>query len=99
LRFVKGDHIKEFSLRISGQIYRGVWKSDVQYAVGDNVTYDGSCWVAEADTMGEKPGNGKTAWKLAVKAGRDGRDGTPGAKGEKGDTGRPGRDLTLMTGQ
>lgn len=72
---------------------RGVFQTARIYEKGDGVTYGGSFWIAQGATD-EKPGDGATKWRLAVKAGRDGRegkpgkDGVPGPKGERGDPGR-----------
>jgi hypothetical protein len=48
--------------------YRGVWKPDAKYPRGAACTHDGGLWIAEHDTD-QRPGNGATAWKLAVKKG------------------------------
>jgi integrin beta 3 len=72
---------------------RGVYQAGRTYEKGDGATYGGSFWIAQ-DATSEKPGDGATKWRLAVKAGREGRegkpgkDGGPGPKGEKGDPGR-----------
>lgn len=72
--------------------YCGVWKDGTTYTPGDLVTWAGSMWVTRSTTT-DKPGDGKTAWQLAVKAGRDGKvgpagpAGPPGPRGEKGDRG------------
>ena len=74
-------------------IDRGVYQAGRAYEKGDGVTYGGSWWIAQ-DKTAEKPGDGATKWRLAVKAGREGRegkpgkDGHPGPRGEKGDPGR-----------
>jgi integrin beta 3 len=73
---------------------RGVYQAGRTYAKGDGVTFGGSFWIAQAATS-EKPGDGATSWRLAVKAGREGREGKPGkdgTPGPKGDRGEPGRD-------
>jgi hypothetical protein len=49
--------------------YAGVWKAGQRYPRGTAITHDGGLWIAEAETEGERPGNGPTAWKLAVKRG------------------------------
>src|SRR5262245_7867846 len=49
--------------------YRGVWVNGRRYERGDCTTWDGGIWIAQAETEGERPGNGATAWKLAVKRG------------------------------
>lgn len=54
-------------------IDRGVYKPGVLYRKGAAVTAQGSLWIAQGDTR-ERPGDGSTAWRLAVKKGRDGRD-------------------------
>lgn len=72
---------------------RGVYKAGQVYEKSDGVTFGGSFWIAQ-DTTTEKPGDGATRWRLAVKAGRDGREGKqgpqglPGLKGERGEAGR-----------
>jgi integrin beta 3 len=72
----------------------GVYQAGHTYAKGDGVTFGGSFWIAQ-DATSEKPGDGATKWRLAVKAGREGREGKSGkdgAPGPKGDRGDPGRD-------
>lgn len=74
---------------------RGVYQAGRTYEKGDGVTYGGSFWIAQ-DATNEKPGDGATKWRLAVKAGRDGREGKPGkdgGPGPKGDRGDPGRNF------
>jgi hypothetical protein len=92
LCFVLGDQRKEFRLPIV--LDRGVYRTGRTYGKGDGVTFGGSFWIAQ-DTTSEKPGDGATKWRLAVKAGREGREGksgAPGQPGPKGDRGDPGRD-------
>jgi hypothetical protein len=48
----------------------GVWQAATAYKRGAMVTYSGSSWHACRDTCAERPGDGSTAWQLAVK-GRD----------------------------
>jgi collagen type III alpha len=50
-------------------IYRGVFTEGV-YEPGDMVTWAGSVWHCEESTT-ERPGDGRKAWTLAVKKGRD----------------------------
>jgi len=53
---------------------RGVWKA-VSCEKGDGVTYAGSWFIAQRETLEtEKPGQ-SAGWRLAVKRGRDGQDG------------------------
>lgn len=80
-------------LGLSVPLYRGVYAAGTSYVKGDAVTYGGSLWIAREAT-GAKPGDGATAWQLAVKAGRDGKDGKsgerggPGPMGPRGEAGR-----------
>lgn len=70
LRFVRGEQVKEFSLRLPVPIDRGVWKEAGSYERGDLVTWAGSVWIAQKDAPEGKPE--QTAdWRLAVKRGRD----------------------------
>lgn len=94
LKFQRGDRVKEIGgFVLPLVIYRGVFTQGKSYDKGDAVTQGGSYWIAREATM-SKPGDGATAWQLAVKAGRDGREGKQGSqglngvKGEKGDAGR-----------
>lgn len=86
---VIGDGVLTFDVVLD----RGVYQSGRTYEKGDGVTFGGSFWIAQ-DATSEKPGDGATKWRLAVKAGREGRegkpgkDGSPGPRGEKGDPGR-----------
>jgi hypothetical protein len=56
-----------------GITYRGVFKDDEDYSVGNLVTHKGSMWFAKAKPTGE-PGKDITGWQLAVKRGDHGRD-------------------------
>lgn len=60
---------KEFTLPVV--IDRGVFKEGQTYQTGDGVTWAGSYWIAQAQTV-EKPGTAD--WRLAVKKGRDGKN-------------------------
>lgn len=63
---------KTFSVPVT--IYRGVFKSGIEYRPGDTVTWAGSVWHCHSVTS-DKPGEpGCQGWTLAVKRGRDGRD-------------------------
>ncbi len=68
---------------------RGVYQTGRTYEKGDGATYGGSFWIAQ-DVTSEKPGDGTTKWRLAVKRGRDGSDGKPGPQGPQGPTGTKG---------
>jgi collagen type III alpha len=81
-------------LKFATVLDRGVYVAGTAYEKGDGVTWAGSFWIAQ-DATDEKPGEGRTKWRLAVKAGREGREGKPGkdgTPGPKGDRGDPGRD-------
>jgi len=72
----------------------GVYREGQAYEKGDGVSFAGSFWIAQGETK-EKPGDGVTGWRLAVKRGRDGKEGKPGPVGErgmKGERGVPGMD-------
>jgi hypothetical protein len=62
------------SVKLPLPIYRGVYQAGQEYELGDMISFGGSVWIAKANTS-EKPGEGPTAWTLAIKRGRDGRDG------------------------
>ncbi len=91
LTFTRGEQVKTFPLTFPVQIHRGVYQVGHTYAKGDGVTWGGSAWVAREATS-EKPGDGATAWQMAVRAGREGKEGKvgpagpAGPRGEKGET-------------
>jgi hypothetical protein len=62
------------AFRLPVLLYRGVHVAGKAYAQGDVVTWGGSLWHANADTI-SRPGDvaGAAAWTLAVKHGRDAR--------------------------
>jgi len=92
-QLVRADGSALGHMKFSVVLDRGVYRATQAYEKGDAVTYGGSLWIAQRETS-EKPGDGATKWRLAVKAGRDGREGKQGpqglngSKGEKGDPGR-----------
>lgn len=63
--------VQKFALPI--QIYKGVYRDDVEYEANDTVTWAGSQWASTKSTNVEKPGTGD-GWVLIVKAGRNGKD-------------------------
>jgi hypothetical protein len=73
LRCIKGETVKEWRLPIV--IDRGVFKEGQTYRKGDGVTWGGSFWIAQEETV-EQPDRRK-GWRLAVKRGRDGSDFDP----------------------
>lgn len=85
-RYIKGDRVKEFVFKTAIELYRGVWVEGKAYERGDRVTWGGSEWHCNEDTIA-KPGDGK-AWTLSVKKGRDGRDGKDGLQGPQGPAGK-----------
>ena len=59
---------------IPAMVYRGVFKSGDEYLPGDTVTWGGSLWHCDEQTL-DKPGETDSkGWTLAAKRGRDGRD-------------------------
>lgn len=88
LTFIRGEERKAFALPLPIVVDRGVFKAGTEYRRGDSVTWAGSSWIAQEDTI-DKPDTGK-GWRLAVKRGRDGRDGKDGAQGERGPQGPKG---------
>jgi hypothetical protein len=61
-------------LQLPVMIYRGVFKDRQTYLPGDTVTFGGSLWHCNAETA-DKPLEGRDAWQLATRKGRDGKDG------------------------
>jgi hypothetical protein len=71
LRFMRSGDVKDFRLPII--VDRGVYKEGQTYRPGDGITWGGSYWICQEETI-DKPDSGK-GFRLAVKKGRDGRDG------------------------
>ena len=69
--FTQGDRMKKFPLMLPIVIDRGVYRAGEDYQKGDAVSFGGSLWIAQEATQ-DKPET-STAWRLAVKRGRDGR--------------------------
>jgi hypothetical protein len=59
--------------------YAGVWRPDQKYERGVACTHDGGLWIAEHATD-QRPGNGATSWRLAVKRGHANGDVPPPAR-------------------
>jgi len=74
LVFQRGDHRKEFPLVMPVILDRGVYSEGKTYARGDCVTWGGSRWIAQKDSVAAKPGSGDE-WLLSVKRGQNGKDG------------------------
>jgi hypothetical protein len=89
----EGVTVKE--VRLPGIYDRGVYQVGVDYLKGDAVSYGGGIWIAQKQNA-VKPGANSpdhSAWRLAVKPGRDGKNGERGLTGPSGKDGRDGRDL------
>lgn len=74
LKFTRGDLTQSFELGLAHPVYRGVFHEGQAYEPADMVTWAGAMWHCNASTT-DKPGEGSSAWVLAVKKGRDGKDG------------------------
>lgn len=87
LFFGAGEAKATITLYLPIPIYRGVFDAAKTYAPLDEVTYAGSVWIAKAETNAkpdEHTEDGKRAWVLVVKRGREGKPGLKGEPGEKG---------------
>lgn len=71
ISFTRDDETKQFVLKFSVPLYRGVYQPGKSYERGDMVSFGGSIFHANDDTA-DKPEEGGR-WTLAVKRGRDGR--------------------------
>lgn len=70
------EEVKTITLPV--MLYRGVYKEGQEYLGGDTVTWGGSLWHCDSNTV-DKPGElGSKGWTLAAKRGRDGKDGVNG---------------------
>lgn len=94
LKFVRGENAKEFTFKIPALIYRGFYRKDAAYEIGDTVTYGGSTWHANKATTAA-PSEASDDWQLAVKRGLTGAS-VKGERGEKGLDGINGKDLTQV---
>ena len=83
LKFMRGEQVKEFTIRLPRIVDKGVYRPENAYVKGDGVTWGGSFWIAQKDAPEGKPDGGE-GWRLAVKRGRDGKDGEHGQRGERG---------------
>jgi hypothetical protein len=81
LRFGPESAAVELPIRLPIPIYRGVYDEARTYEPADVVTFGGHVWIAKRDTNA-RPSDllteGKSAWTLMAKRGRDGKDGRPG---------------------
>lgn len=76
LAFTRGDRTDTYEIGLSAFLDKGVFKDGQDYETGDGVTWGGSYWLAQEATK-ERPGEGSTAWRLAVKRGANGKDADP----------------------
>ncbi|WP_192178814.1 hypothetical protein [Mesorhizobium amorphae] len=61
-----------------GLTYRGVFRADVTYRLGDVTTHAGSAWHCCIESVtGVCPGDGQAMWQLMVKRGQNGKDARP----------------------
>ena len=93
LAFTNGDPIEGGRIALEGLVLdRKVWLPATAYVKGDGVTWASSFWIAQRESVNEKPGDGSTAWRLAVKRGGDGKPGPAGPMGPAGPKGEKGVD-------
>lgn len=78
---ITGGGVRATQFKIPVVIDRGVWRAG-QYEAGDHVSWDGSGWIAQRQTVG-KPGEAESGWRLSTKRGRDGKDGGPAGPAAK----------------
>ena len=98
IRFARKDGIILRDRTIPLVIYRGIWDANRTYEEGDQVTCQGSTWIAKQTTT-QRPdddGPGAREWTLCSKRGAVGPRGPEGKPGVAGKDGAPGRDLTQM---
>jgi hypothetical protein len=62
-----------------GLTWRGAWAPDVEYAADDAVSFEGSSWIAVAESAGALPGADAALWILLASRGEPGTPGAPGA--------------------
>jgi len=83
-------------IRFPNVLDRGVYKAGTSYQQGDSVTFGGSVFIAQRDTLGsEKPEDASGAFRLSIKRGQNGSTGPVGKAGDRGPqgpAGTPGRD-------
>jgi hypothetical protein len=63
------EQMQTFSIPV--MIHRGIWRQENAYVRGDCVTWAGSIWHCIVESTQDKPGEGSSAWQLAVKKGQD----------------------------
>lgn len=71
--FKRGDVEKRFEFTFPTLVDCGTFKAGQTYPKGGSVTYGGSLFIAQRETLPtERPEDGSGAFRLAVKRGRDG---------------------------
>jgi hypothetical protein len=73
MSLVRGDEIKEKTVKLATILDKGVYRDDATYEKGDSVSYGGSAYICQVDNPDGKPAASKD-WRLQVKRGRDGRE-------------------------
>ena len=54
----------KMDVRKIGKTFMGPWKPASRYAAGSFVTFKSKLWLAEAASLGSRPGDDPTAWRL-----------------------------------
>jgi collagen type III alpha len=70
------ERIEALEARPVGVIDAGVWIEGTVYPKDAGTTWDGHYWIAQTQTS-EQPGV-SSAWRMAVRRGKQGREGKPG---------------------
>jgi hypothetical protein len=88
----RGERKKTFGpFSVPMPIYRGVFEDGKTYHAQDEVTFGGHVWLAKMTTTAkpdEHTPDGKRAWLLVVRRGRDGKAGPEGKPGPQGPRGQ-----------
>lgn len=74
LKFQRGDTVHSYEWELPTPAYCGVFKEGSEYRPGDFVTWGGSLWHCDKQTISKPDGDD---WTLAVRRGRDGKDAKP----------------------
>lgn len=73
LSFQRGEKAKEFTFKLPVVIDRGVYVEGKAYERGDQVTWNGSVWIAEKEAPAGRPADGTSKdWRLSAKRGDKG---------------------------
>lgn len=70
--YCKGELWREFRLKTTSAVYRGVFDTSKVYERGDVVTHGGNQWTCRDETSGAFTAE---KWTLSLKKGRDSREG------------------------